>query len=60
MKTTVKKIQPDEFILSVLSPEERIDAAFGIAKEAFKKTSLTDRDIENAVKIVRKKHTKKK
>jgi hypothetical protein len=60
MKTTVKKIQPDEFILSVLSPEERIDAAFRVAKEAFKKTSLTTRDIENAVKSVRKRHAKKK
>ena len=60
MKTTIKKIQPDEFILSVLSPEERLDAAFMVAKEAFKKNSLTDRDIENAVKTVRKKHAKKK
>ena len=60
MKTTVKKIRPDEFILSVLSPEERIDAAFRVAKEAFKKTSLTARDIENAVKSVRKRHAKKK
>lgn len=60
MKTTVKKIQPDEFILSVLSPEDRVDAAFRIAREAFKKTSLTDRDIENAVRAVRKKHAKKK
>ncbi len=57
MKTTVKKIQPDEFILSVLSPEDRVDAAFRIAREAFKKTSLTDRAIENAVKAVRKKHS---
>jgi len=60
MKTTVKKIKPDEFILSVLSPKDRIDAAFRIAKEAFKKTSLTTRDIENAVKSVRKRHAKKK
>jgi hypothetical protein len=56
MKTTVKKIRPDEFILSVLSPEERIDAAFRVAKEVFKKASLTTRDIENAVKSVRKRH----
>jgi hypothetical protein len=60
MKTTVKKIQPDEFILSVLSPKDRIDAAFRIAKEAFKKTTLTTRDIENALKSVRKRHAKKK
>jgi len=60
MKTTIKKIQPDEFILSVLSPEERIEAAFRIAREAFRKTSLTTRDIENAVKSVRKRHAQKK
>ena len=60
MKTTIKKIHPDEFILSVLSPEDRIDAAFSVAREAFKKTTLTTHDIENAVKTVRKKHAKKK
>ena len=41
MKTTVKIIQPDEFNHSVLSPEDRLDAAFMVAKEAFKKNSLT-------------------
>lgn len=60
MKTSVKKIKPDEFILSVLSPEDRIDAAFNVAKEAFKKSSLTMQDIDSAVKSVRKRHEKKK
>jgi len=60
MKTTIKKIHPDEFILSVLSPEDRIDAAFRVAKEAFKKTPLSAHDIENAVKSIRKRHAKKK
>ena len=60
MKTTVKKIQPDEFILSVLSPEDRIDAAFRIAKEAFKNSKLTMADINNAVSAVRRKAYGKK
>lgn len=60
MKPTTKKIQPDEFILSVLSPEDRIDAAFKVAKEAFKKTPLTANDIEKAIRSVRKRHAKKK
>ena len=55
-----KKINPDDFILSVLSPEDRLDAAFKIAGEAFKKTKLTMKDIENAVKSVRRKAYEKK
>jgi hypothetical protein len=56
MNTIVEKIKPDEFILSVLSPEERLDAAFEIAKEAFKKSDLTLEDIENAITILRRKN----
>jgi hypothetical protein len=56
MNTIVEKIKPDEFILSVLSPEERLDAAFEIAKEAFKKADLTLEDIENAITILRRKN----
>jgi hypothetical protein len=41
-----KKINPDDFILSAFSPEDRLDAAFKIAGEAFKKTTLTMKDIE--------------
>ena len=52
---TVKKIDPEDYILSVLSPEDRLDAAFKVAGEAFKKTKLTMKDIDNAVKAVRKK-----
>jgi GH35 family endo-1,4-beta-xylanase len=37
----------------VLSPEDRLDAAFKVAKEGFKKTKLTIKDIDNAVKSVR-------
>lgn len=57
---TAKKINPDDYILSILSPEDRLDAAFKIAGEAFKKTKLTMKDIENAVKAVRRKAYEKK
>jgi hypothetical protein len=55
MKTTEKKVNPEDYILSVLSPEDRLDAAFTIAKEAFKKTKLTMKDVDSAVISVRKK-----
>lgn len=55
-----KKINPDDFILSVLSPEDRLDAAFKVAGEAFKKTKLTMKDIDNAVRSVRRKAYEKK
>lgn len=57
---TAKRINPDDYILSVLSPEDRLDAAFKVAGEAFKKTKLTMKDIENAVKSVRRKAYEKK
>ena len=44
----------------MLSPEERLDAAFKVAREAFKKTKLTMKDIDNAVKTVRRKTYGKK
>lgn len=50
MKT---KVKPEDYILSVLSPEERLDAAFKLAKEAFKKATLTIKDVEKAVKKAR-------
>jgi hypothetical protein len=53
MKATAK-INPDEYILSVLSPEDRLDAALNIARESFRKTALTVEDIEKAVKKVRR------
>lgn len=54
MKVTAKSINPEDYILSVLSPEDRLDAAFTIAKEAFKNSKLTMADIDNAVKTVRR------
>lgn len=40
-------------------PEDRLDAAFRVAGEAFKKTKLTVKDIDNAVKEFRKKAYRK-
>ena len=55
-----KKIDPEDYILSVLSPEDRLDAAFKVAGEAFKETKLTMKDVDNAVKAVRRKAYGKK
>ena len=55
MKPARKTIDPEDYILSVLSPEDRLDAALKIAREAFKGTKLTMKDIDNAVKLVRRK-----
>lgn len=52
---TIAKIRPEDYILSVLTPEERLEAALKIARETFKKTSLTVKDIERAVQKVRRK-----
>jgi len=49
-----KKIAPEDYILAALSPRERFEAAFNLAREAFKDSSLTLDDIEAAVKKVRK------
>jgi len=55
MRPARKAIDPEDYILSVLSPEDRPDAALKIAREAFKGTKLTMRDIDNAVDSVRRK-----
>jgi hypothetical protein len=55
MKLARKAVDPEDYILSVLSPEDRLDAALKIAREAFKGTKLTVKDINNAVKSVRRK-----
>ena len=60
LTATKKKIDPEDYILSVLSPEDRLDAAFKVAGEAFKKTRLTMKDIDNAIKAVRRKAYEKK
>ena len=48
VRVAAKKINPEEYILSVLPPEDRLDAAFKVAHEAFKKTKLTVKDIDDA------------
>jgi hypothetical protein len=55
MKMARKAINPEDYILSVLSPEDRLDAALKIAREAFKGTKLSMKDINIAVKSVRRK-----
>ena len=55
MKPARKIVDPEDYILSVLSPKDRLDAALKIAREAFKGTKLTMRDIDGAVKSVRRK-----
>ncbi|KAF0217573.1 MAG: hypothetical protein FD174_3252 [Geobacteraceae bacterium] len=55
MKNAAKKINPEDYILSVLSPKDRLDAAFAVARQAFRTSSLTVGDVENAVKSVRRK-----
>jgi hypothetical protein len=40
---------------SVLSSEDRLDAALKIAREAFKGTKLTMKDIDNAMRSARRK-----
>ena len=60
MKNSAEKIDPGDYILSVLSPTDRLDAAFKVAAQAFKKSTLTIDDVEKAVKTVRRKAYEKK
>jgi hypothetical protein len=56
MKAAARKIDPEEFILSVLSPKERFEAGMRLAREAFRNTALTIEDIEAAVRKVRRRY----
>ena len=59
MKTLEQQINPEEYILAVFSPQEKLDAALRLAREAFRGTTLTLEDVENAVrKVRRKRHAK--
>ena len=60
MRNPVKKIDPGDYILAVLSPKERLDAALKVAAQAFKGSKITVKDVENAVKTVRRKVYEKK
>jgi len=55
MKATAQKISPEDYILSVLSPEDRLDASFKVARQAFKKTRLTMKDVGQSVSSIRRK-----
>lgn len=55
MKASLQKLSPEEFILAALSPEERLEAALLVAREAFRNTHLMVEDIETAVRKVRRK-----
>jgi len=60
MRPARKVIDPEDYILSVLSPEDRLVAALKIAREAFKGTKLTMKDINHAVRSVRRKAYERK
>ena len=55
MKASAQKINPEEYILAALSPEDRLDAALRVAHEAFRGAKLTLADVEAAVRKVRRK-----
>ena len=52
MKTAMR-ISPDEFIVSVLSREERLDAAISVVRQAFRRATLKVTDVERAVRRIR-------
>ena len=47
-------VDPEDNILSVLSPEDRLDAALKIARETFKGTKLAMKNMNDAVQLVRR------
>jgi hypothetical protein len=60
MRNSAEKIDPGDYTLAVLSPKERLDAPLKVAAQAFKGSKLTVKDVENAVKTVRRKAYEKK
>jgi predicted Zn-dependent peptidase len=50
----VERVDLEEFILSALTPQERLDAALKLAREAFRDTTLTSEDLEVAIQKVRR------
>jgi hypothetical protein len=54
MKGPARKIDPEEYILAALSPEDRLDAALRVAREAFRGAKLTMTDVNAAVRKVRR------
>jgi hypothetical protein len=60
MRNSAEKIDPGDYILAVLPPKDRFDAALKVASQAFRKSTLTVNDVENAMKTVRRKAYGKK
>lgn len=60
MKSNAQRILPEDYILSVLTPDQRLDAALKLGALAFQKTKLTMKDIEKAISKIRKKVHEKK
>lgn len=58
MKTGAR-IRPEDYILSAISPEDRLEASLKIARETFRNTTLTMKDIEKAIKKLRRKADEK-
>lgn len=54
MRDAARRVKPDEYILAVLSPEQRLDAALRVAREAVRGTTLTVGDVQAAVRRVRR------
>ena len=53
MRSATRRLRPDEYILAVLSPAERLEAALRVAREAFKGGTLAMGEVEAAVRRVR-------
>lgn len=52
---TLKAADLERYILSALSPQERLEAALQLARQAFGDSSLTTDEIEAAIRKVRRK-----
>lgn len=51
---TVRKMSPDQYLLSALSPVEKLEAALALSQKAFKGTQIVPEDIQEAVAQVRR------
>ena len=46
MRNSAEKIDPEDYILAVLTPKERLDTALKVAAQAFKGSKLTKPPLE--------------
>jgi len=58
MMELTKGIEPAEYILSILPPQDRLEIIFKIAQEVFKQTNLRAEDIDATVKKIRRERYK--